>query len=215
MRDTASQPLWHVLREYRGVLGEIRCAPRTRFVAALLVIVGIGAMVQSTFWSILVTEKLLIPAQHMALYPFARSLTILCFFFLVMPRLRRLDVRTPMVFGFLGLALSQALLISVPARSYALLLLATVLEGVSVPAVTAPLDKLVVVSVEARERARIMAILYVLVIVGTTPFGWIAGRLSEINRGLPFVLNIALYAAGALLTYRAVRAAPEPVRVGA
>ena len=42
---------------------------------------------------------------------------------------------------------------------------------------------------------------HVLVITVTSPFGWIAGKLSEANRILPFVLIIALSIAGGLLVY--------------
>lgn len=38
-----------------------------------------------------------------------------------------------------------------------------------------------------------------VVILLTSPFGWIAGQLSEINRGLPFALNICLFFVGMTL----------------
>jgi len=58
-----------------------------------------------------------------------------------------------------------------------------------------------VVLVDPQERARIMAILYVIVVAFTSPFGWIAGILSGIDRRLPFLLNILLLFIGILLTY--------------
>jgi MFS family permease len=207
MRETKDQPLFAVLRESRDVLKQILRAPTTLFLAGLILILGIYRMVHGTFWSILVTEKLQIPPQHLALYHIARSITMLLFFFLVMPRLRNMDVRKPMILGFLGLILSQVILISVPVKNYALLVVATVLEACSVPTATTLLEKLIVVTVNAQERARIMAILYVMVIVFTSPFGWIAGQISEVNRRLPFVLNIVLLGIGVLLTYLAIRLA--------
>ena len=39
----------------------------------------------------------------------------------------------------------------------------------------------------------------VMMLAITSPFGWITGKLSEINRILPFVLNIILYVACAVL----------------
>ena len=119
-----------------------------------------------------------------------------------------------MVFGFLGLVVSQIILISAPERGYIFLLAATILEGASIPATATLLDKLIVVSVDAQERARIMSILYVLVIVLTSPFGWIAGQLSEVNRGLPFALNIILYTIGGLLACRASHSDPERYPIG-
>ena len=62
-----------------------------------------------------------------------------------------------------------------------------------------------VVTVNPEERARILSIVYVTVIVLTSPFGWIAGTLSSIDRVLPFYLAMLLFALGAFLTWRAGR----------
>jgi MFS family permease len=212
MEETRDQPLFAVLREYPAVFQQILRAPATLMTMGLMLVLGISRTINATFWSILVTEKLQIPDHHLALYPFAKSITMLLFFFLAMPRLRRMDVRKPMLAGYVGLLASQVLLISVPEQSYLLLLLATVLEACSVPMASTLLDKLIVVTVDAQERARIMAILYVIVILLTSPFGWIAGQLSEVNRRLPFALNIALFGAGVLLTYLAGRQERAPAR---
>jgi hypothetical protein len=40
---------------------------------------------------------------------------------------------------------------------------------------------------------------YVALIVLISPFGWIAGQLSAIDRSLPFALNTALFAIGIVL----------------
>ena len=64
-------------------------------------------------------------------------------------------------------------------------------------------------NVDARERARIQSILAVGIILITSPFGWIAGTLSESNKIYPFLLNIALYAIGATLAYIAGNASQK------
>ena len=46
---------------------------------------------------------------------------------------------------------------------------------------------------------------FVIVILLTSPFGWIAGQLSEINRVLPFVLNISFFFLGMALVWLAWR----------
>ena len=207
MQETQSQPLIAVLRESADVVRQTLRAPATLFTIGLILILSISRMIQGTFWSILVTERLQIPPQHLALYLFARSITMLLFFFLVMPRLRDKDVRKPMILGFLGLIVSQVMLVSIPPKSYGLLLVATIVEACSFPLASTLLEKLTVLTVDAQERARVMSILYVIVLVFTSPFGWIAGRISEVNRSLPFVLNLVLFGAGVLLTYLAIRQA--------
>ena len=102
-----------------------------------------------------------------------------------------------------------ASLIAIPVGSFELLALAVVVEACTLPVATALLDKLVVLVVDPKERARIMAIMYVIMILFTSPFGWIAGQMSEVNRNLPFVLNIVLYSLGGLLTFVAARVVRE------
>jgi len=69
-------------------------------------------------------------------------------------------------------------------------------------AVVGPLmDKLTAVSIDPKERARILSLVFMAVVLITSPFGWVAGTLSEIDRALPFVLCLILYAIGAGLAY--------------
>lgn len=214
MQETRDQPLLSVLREYPALVRQILRAPATLLTASLMLVLSVCLMIRNTFWSILVTEKLQIPAEHLAFYPFARSVTMLLFFFLIMPRLRAMDLRRPMLIGFLGLILSQVVLLISPPGGYLLILIATVVEACSVPTANILLEKLVVVTVDARERARIMALLYTAILLFTSPFGWIAGRLSEMNRSLPFILTLTLFAVGGLLTYLTSRMIKGRVAVG-
>ena len=214
MKETKDQPLFAVLREYPAVFRQILGTPTTLLTMGLMLVLGISRMISGTFWSILVTENLGVSEAHLSLYAFARSITMLVVFFVVMPRLRLMDERKSMLLGFLGLIVSHVLLVCVPEGHYVLLFVATILEACSVPAASTLLDKLIVVTVDAKERARIMAILYVIVILCTSPFGWIAGQLSEVNRRLPFAHNIALFGMGILLTLAAIRRTKETVAEG-
>jgi hypothetical protein len=195
--------LFAVVGESTGVLRQILHAPETLVTAGLMIIVAIASTINNTFWGVLVTERLLIGAEFIGIYAMVRSLVMLLFYFTAMPRLRDVDPRLPMIFGFGGLILSALILVTIPPQSYWLLLVAVILEGCSVPAVSTLLDKLIATSVDPKERARIMAILYVVVLACTSPFGWIAGQASQINRNLPYVIIIVLFTLGALLAWLA------------
>jgi MFS family permease len=106
-----------------------------------------------------------------------------------------------MVIGFLGFIISQVVLVTTPELGYAWLILSVFLEACSFAAVGPLVDQMMALTISARERARIQSILYVGIILLTSPFGWIAGTLSEINRNLPFILNIVLFALAAALAY--------------
>ena len=205
MAETQGQSIFSMLGEYKGVFRQILAAPQTLTTLGIMLVMSIATMINSTFWAVLVTGKLRIPAEHLALYPFARSIIMLTFFFLLIPRIRDMHFKNPMLIGFAGFVVSQALLISIPEKGYVLLLLSVLIETCSYAALGTQVDRMLVVTVEAKERARILAILLLVQVAATSPFGWIAGQLSSINRNFPFILNIVLFGIGALLVLRASR----------
>jgi DHA1 family tetracycline resistance protein-like MFS transporter len=215
MLETRDQSLFSALGEYRGVLRELLRAPHTLYTAGIMLVISISNLITGGFWSILVTEKLHIPAGNLGIFPFVKSAIILLFFFTVMPRIGRMHFKLPLVIGFLGFVASQLLLITAPEQGYGFLLVSVFLESCSFAVVWPLVDRMMVLTVEPRERARIQSILYVGIILLTSPFGWIAGTLSTIDKDLPFILNIALFVAGAVLAYLAGQASQKKLAVEA
>jgi hypothetical protein len=207
MRETRGQPFFSVLRGSGDVMRRILRSPLLLSVTGLLAVLSIYRTISGTFWSIYATEQLLIPPQDLALYQFARSACMLIAFFTLTPRLRNANTYRSMLLGFAGLIASYLILIAAPPGNILFPLAATVLEAFSLPLISTLLDKLLVVVVDPAERARIMALLFVLVILFTSPFGWIAGQLSELNRVYPFILIVVLFVVGIALTLLAARQA--------
>lgn len=212
MIETRHQSARQIFAGYGEIVRGIAGSPRTLYAAGLLAVVAITAMISGSFWSVLATEKLRIPAKDLSLFPFAKSAVSMVLFFTLTPVIGKLHFRLPMALGFVGFATSQLLLAIAPPGGYAMLFTSVVIEACSI-AVTSPLvDRLVALSIEPKERARIQSLLYVGVIVVSSPFGWIAGELSQANKSYPFVLSLALYAIGAaiaLVAGRNARLSPE------
>lgn len=206
MRETKGENLFAVLQGSAPVFRRILHSPATLYTAGLMILLSIASTIRGTFWSILAAEELLISENYIALYPFVRSMVMLLFFFVVMPSITKWQIHKPMLLGFAGLIISQLILVMTPPGNYALLFLSTALEGISIPASYTMLDTLTVTTVDATERARIMALLNLAVIIGTSPFGWVGGLLSALNRRLPFVLIIAIFVLSGVLTLLAHRA---------
>ncbi len=196
MEETRGQPLLSLFSGYGAVFKQILRTPSTLVILGIMFCIGVVFMVSNTFWSILVTEKLGIPSEHLAFYPFAKSALMLVLYFVLVPRLNLQRFRNPMLFGFGGFIVSFGILALMPPGNYALLLLSVLIEAFSVALYHPLMDSLIIISIDPLERARINAILFALVILLTSPFGWIAGQLSETNRTLPFVLNILLLLIG-------------------
>jgi DHA1 family tetracycline resistance protein-like MFS transporter len=201
LHETRNQSIFHVLGGYRHVLAELLRTPRTLLTAGIMLVLSISSLISGSFWAIIVTEKLHIPAENIAIFPFIKSAFMIAFFIVLMPLLNKMHFKAPMVVGFLGFVVSQVVLITTPERGYPSLVLSVVLEACSFAAVNPLVDRMTVLTISAKERARILSILYVGIILLTSPFGWIAGTFSGINKDLPFILNIILFAAGAVLAY--------------
>ena len=88
-----------------------------------------------------------------------------------------------------------------PPRAIPLLVVSVVLEAVASALVSPMTESLLALSLESAERARVSAMVYVALIVLISPFGWIAGQLSAIDRALPFALNMGLFVVGAILVW--------------
>jgi MFS family permease len=209
LHETRHQSMFGVLGEYKHVIRDLLRAPQTLYTAGIMLVISICTLISGSFWSILVTEKLHIEAKYLALFPFVKSAIILSFFFVVMPHVNKLHAKLPMMIGFFGFLTSQVLLISAPEQGYLLLIVSVFLEACSYAAVSPLVDQMVALTIDPKERARVQSIVFVGIILLTSPFGWIAGRLSEIDKNLPFVLTIVLYTVGALLAYLAGQAAQK------
>jgi len=133
----------------------------------------------------------------------------LCFF-LIGPRLTNLlHFRLPLWVGFAAFFASQALLVFMPPHAMPLLVTSVVLEAVAAALINPMTESLLAVAMESHERARISALVYVALLVLISPFGWIAGQLSAIDRSLPFVLNMGLFVIGAGLVWMIGRWRPS------
>ncbi len=213
MQETRHQSSFSMLKEYKGVFRTLLHAPQTLYTAGIMLVISITTTISGSFWSIIVTEKLRFSAQSLALFPFIKSAIMLVFFFVVMPRIGKMHFKLPLALGFLGLVVSQVLLVTSPDQSYLFLILNVFLEACCFAAISPLIDKMFVLTVEAKERARIQSILYVGIILLTSPFGWIAGTLSSLDKGLPFILNSVLFALGIVLALLAGRASQKEPKV--
>jgi MFS family permease len=209
MHETHHQSIFSALTEYNGILQKILRTPQTLYTAGIMLVISITNVITGSFWGIIVTEKLHVPNAYLGIFPFVKSAVMLFFFFAVMPHIKKMHFKLPMTIGFLGFVASQLILITAPDQGYLFLIVSVILEACSFAAVSPLVDQMIVLTVDPRERARIQSIMYVGIILITAPFGWIAGTLSEFNKSLPFVLNIALFTTGAVLAYIAGNASEK------
>jgi Na+/melibiose symporter-like transporter len=201
--ETRNQPLVSLLGEYRHVIGELATSRPIRVALSLMIITNIFGTINGSFWGVLFTAKMGLPQASISLFAALGSIVTAACLFLIGPRFRNLlHFRMPLWLGFGLYFVSQGLLVLMPERAVLLLVVSVILAAVAAALVNPMIESLLAVALESHERARISAMVYAVLLLFTTPFGWIAGQLSAIDRVLPFAFNMLLFVAGALLVWR-------------
>jgi MFS family permease len=212
MRETRGVPYAKLLGQYRGVLRHILHSRTMLQILVIIVTLHITNLINSYFFALFATRNAGIPEWLIAWFPMVRSAIMLVFMFGIQSRITHHPIHRTMITG-IGLYLAALLfLLLAPHLGSGLLLGYILLDAAAFALVWPRRNSLLVQVVDAQERARILALLYVLMILCATPFGYLSGFLSEQNRALPFLLNIALYLICAFVLIRLrIPAEPAPV----
>ena len=202
MAETRHRSLISLLGEYKSVFNQLLHSKAILSALSLMVITNIYITISNNFWGVLFTGKLGFSNSQISIYVAVRSIIMTICFFVLGPRLTNLrHFRLPLWMGFSLFVVSQLLLVVMPPQAVILLVVSVVLEAVASALVSPMTESLLALSMESHERARISGIVYVALIVLISPFGWIAGQLSALDRSLPFALNTILFALGILLVW--------------
>ena len=203
MEESRGKSLFSLAAGYGGVLRIIGKSRGTIFALIVTALVGIVGMINTTFWQVIVSKKLLVPDYLLPMFPVFRSLVAIAFLVFVAPFLTGGALKLPILTGFLCYFIGQIILILSPvdgAVKYIMLFTALIFDGFGLGSLMMLARTLVALNVNPQERARVQAILHMIVMTVTSPFGWIAGILSGFSRNFPFVLNLCLLAFGFIIT---------------
>ena len=207
MEQTRGVSIWTSLREYRGVLGLIVRSKGTLFSLAIAAVVGAVALINATFWQVVINQRLGVPDALLPFFPMVRSLLSVLFFFTLIPLLTNArHLKAPTLIGFGVYLAGQLLLVGIPspdgganASTYALLGVCLILDAFGGGILFMLAESLVALHVDVNERSRVMAIQRTVVMLATAPFGWISGWLSSMDRSWPFLLTSALLILGLIV----------------
>jgi len=211
MEETANIPVWKLAAECTSVVKQIFRTPATRRVLLLSTLLSIQQMASSNFFALYVTQDLRIPEQFLAFFPILRAVVMLVFFLGVQDRLNRFSQYAMMLLG-LGLYVgSFSLLITMPPDTVGLLVVFTIIDACAAALFLPRRDAMVIQNVDPAERARIMGLLVVIILGISSPFGAIVGRLSGIDRRIPFAICVGLFVLMGIIVFmeRKTRIEPE------
>lgn len=195
MRETKHVPFYKLLGGYKDVLIKLLRSPRMLLVLAVMLAYSVTNTVTQNFFGLYATQNLLIDDKYLAVFPMIQAFIMLIFILALQSKLNRLPFKPVMTVGYLLFILSHVILIFAPVQSIGALLLYTLVEACSLACIVPRKEGLSAIFVDEQERARVSALLYMLSIGITAPFGWVIGLLSSVNRVLPFVFNIVIFTA--------------------
>jgi hypothetical protein len=218
MRETHGKNIFQLAMGYGGVFRIIVKSRGTIFALIITALVGIVGMINTTFWQVIVSRKLLVPDHLLPLFPILKSIITIIFLFAVAPRFSVYFLKRPLLACFACYIAGQTLLIFAPpegAVKYAALCVSLVFDSFGQGSLFMLAKSLVALNVNPAERARVQAILHMTVMAVTVPFGWIGGLLSEISRNFPFVMNLCLLTLGICITLLYYKGASVPAKPAA
>jgi len=194
LKETRNVPLWKLLAGYSGVIKQIFTTPATVRVLVLTIILHIQLVVANNFYPLYVTQDLGLPEQILPWLNVVLRGAIMLLFFLVFQRiLDKFPLYLVMIAGLILYFGGYVLLITIPAGFIVPLIIFTAIDACAAALVMPRRDSLVINNVNPAERARIRALMMAIMLGAASPFGFIIGRLSDIDRRIPFTVCLVVF----------------------
>ena len=190
---TKDSSILQLLSGYKEVFIQIIRSRPMRRVLIILPMVNIFIMITGTFFALYVTQDLEIGEYFLAYFPVIRAGIALFFFFFIQNRLGRFKQQHLMGVGLTLYVAGHIMLLAAPPQNIPWLLVYALLDAWAAALFMPRLDALVFGAIDPVERARCRSLINVVVLAITSPFGFLAGFLSDMDRRLPFALNMLLF----------------------
>ncbi|MCL2059755.1 MAG: MFS transporter [Oscillospiraceae bacterium] len=194
MEEMKGVSMWGVFKAYVPAIRRI-LKERLLVIALLLRSLNfIQLTIRNTFLAVLVTERLGFPTETMAVFHVFGAIVTLVTLTLITPYLSQITRRWPISLGiFFHIGATAVLLLSPPAQNYPLLVLSAILIALGTGIAAPRIDALVANTIANEDRSIVNAIVSVIILLLSTPFGYIGGILSDIDPRLPFLLTLSVF----------------------
>lgn len=168
---------------FRGVLKAV----------AISVILYVTNMVSTNFFGLYVTQRLGLSENFLALFPILNAAVMLIFMIGLQHRINATKFRIPLWIGLALYVVAALVLIFSPADRLGFVLLYVFIAAVAAALVNPRKDALLQLNITPQERARLNALIMASTVALSSPFGYLAGWLSSMDRRLPFVFTLLLF----------------------
>ncbi|MGI6239513.1 MAG: MFS transporter [Christensenellales bacterium] len=203
---TKDVSIFRSLYECKDVYLRIVREKRMLLTLGILAVYSLINTVNDNYWATFVVEYLGLQESDLSWFAMIRGGITLTAILVLVPRLRRMTYKRPMLLSIGLFALAQGLLLLLDftgARSAALwcgVIACVGLEASAITLLTPLTSSLLFINADPEERARIYGMVYATISLMVCIFPSVIGKLADISLRIPFAINLGLFAAIALLT---------------
>ena len=191
--ETKGVSPFRMLGEYRQLIPMLLKNRAVVKAVAVAVLLYIANVVNTNFFSLYVTQRLGLSDNYLALFPILNAGVMLVFMVGIQHKLNALKFRAPLWAGLGLYAVGALVLLLSPVGGLGFVLLNVFLTAVAASLVNPRKDALLQLNLDPQERARLNALIMASTVALSSPFGYLAGWLSSIDRRLPFGFMILLF----------------------
>jgi len=202
MAETKDICVSQMLYEYKALILKVLKNKETMKIIIVSVILYITNLVSTSFFGLYVTQRLNIADRYLAFFPILNAAVMLIFMVGIQHRLEFVKFRIPMWTGLVLYAACSILLILTPVGGIPLVILYVFAAAAANALVMPRKDALLQLNIDPKERARINALIMSFTIAFASPFGYLSGWLSSIDRRFPFVFTCTLFIVAIIIVAR-------------
>jgi Na+/melibiose symporter-like transporter len=194
--------LYESIYVFLGILREKRMLLTLGILAAYSLV----GSVNDSYWATFVVEYLGLRESDLSWFAMVKGAVTLCAILILVPRLKRMSFRRPMLTAIAMLALAQGTLLTLSAVSAPLavvwpaLILSVCLEAMAIALLSPLTSSMLYFHADPEERARIYGMVYATISLMVCLFPFVIGLLADKSLYYPYLVNLGLFAAIALLT---------------
>ena len=202
MAETRNVSVFQMLGEYRHLIPSLLRNRGVLKAVAVSVILYIVNIVNTNFFSLYVTQRLGLSENLLAVFPILNAAVMLIFMVGIQHRISVAKFRVPLWIGLALYGVAALLLIFTPANNVGFVFLYVFVSAVAAALVNPRKDALLQLNINPQERARLNALIMASTIALSSPFGYLAGWLSSVDRRLPFAFTLVLFVIAMLVICR-------------
>ena len=193
MAETKDTSVLKMVLEYKELIPKVLMNKGIMKALFVSVILYITNLININFFGLYITQRLGIADRYLAFFPILNALVMLVFMIGIQHRLESVKFRIPMWIGLVLYAACSVFLIFTPMGNILFIVIYVFVAAVANALVMPRKDALLQLNIDPKERARINALIMSFTIAFASPFGYLAGWLSSIDRRIPFVFTFVIY----------------------